>query len=331
MRLAGIDLNLLTSLDALLEERSVTRAAGRLGLTQPAVSHSLRRLRDLLGDELLVRTPQGMRPTPRALELRPAVRAALDAAEAVLQAAPAFDPRQAERRFTVAVHDQAAFQLMPQLVERMTREAPGVRIDVPPMLADRFTDELAGELDLAIGVFFDSPAGIREEHLWREEFVCVVRRGSPAARGRFDLRRYVSLPHIVVTPRGGPGSAVDDALAATGKRRTVVMTTPHFLLAPQIVATTDSGVDRAGPPGQRLRRPAAAHRSRGAPAPVRLRRRHALAHPPRPRSRPGLAARHAARRRACMTEGSPVRRILRYSTISVPPTKFWARISGPSS
>lgn len=239
MRLVGIDLNLMTSLDALLEERNVTRAAARLGLTQPAVSHSLRRLRDLLGDELLVRTPQGMRPTPRALELRPAVRAALDAAEAVLQAAPAFDPRRAERRFTVAVIDQAAFQLMPQLVERMTREAPGVRIDVPPMLAGRFSDALAGELDLAIGVFFDSPAGIREEHLWREEFVCVVRRGSRAARGRFDLGRYLSLPHIVVTPRGGPGSAVDDALAATGQRRSVVMTTPHFLLAPQIVATTD--------------------------------------------------------------------------------------------
>jgi DNA-binding transcriptional LysR family regulator len=239
VRLAGIDLNLLTSLDALLEERNVTRAAGRLGLTQPAVSHSLRRLRDLLGDELLVRTPHGMRPTPRALELRPAVRAALDAAEAVLQAAPAFDPRRAERRFTVAVIDQAAFQLMPQLVERLTREAPGVRIDVPPMLAGRFSDALAGELDLAIGVFFDSPAGIREQHLWREEFVCVVRRGSRAARGRFDLRRYLSLPHIVVTPRGGPGSPVDDALAATGQRRSVVMTTPHFLLAPQIVATTD--------------------------------------------------------------------------------------------
>ena len=239
MRLSGIDLNLLTSLDALLEERNVTRAASRLGLTQPAVSHSLRRLRDLLGDELLVRTAQGMRPTPRALELRPAVRAALDAAEAVLQAAPEFDPRRAERRFSIAVIDQAAFQLMPQLVERMTREAPGVRIDVPPMLPGRFSDELAGELDLAIGVFFDSPAGIREEHLWREEFVCVVRRGSRAARGRFDLRRYLSLPHIVVMPRGGPGSPIDDALAASGQRRTVVMTTPHFLLAPQIVATTD--------------------------------------------------------------------------------------------
>jgi len=239
VRLAGIDLNLLTSLDALLEQRSVTLAARRLGLTQPAASHALRRLRDLLGDELLVRTASGMRPTPRALELRPAVRAALEAAEAVLQAAPAFDPLRAERSFAIAVIDQSAFQLLPRLIQRLTREAPRVRIDAVPLLPGRFSEELGADLDLAIGVFFDKPAGIREAALWREEFVCVVRRDGEAARARFDLRRYLSLPHLVVAPRGGPGSPVDEELARAGQRRTVVMTVPQFLLAPQIVATTD--------------------------------------------------------------------------------------------
>src|SRR5690606_36093231 len=132
VRLAGIDLNLLTTLDALLATQSVTRAARQLGRTQPAISHALRRLRELLGDELLVRTPGGMRPTPRAHELRPAVRAALEAAEAVLQEAPAFDPARAQRAFAVSMADQASFLLLPPLAARLAREAPGVRIDVRP-------------------------------------------------------------------------------------------------------------------------------------------------------------------------------------------------------
>jgi DNA-binding transcriptional LysR family regulator len=235
VRLAGIDLNLLTVLDALLETQSVTRAAKELGRTQPAVSHALRRLRELLGDELLVRTPAGMQPTPRAHELRPAVRAAIEAAEAVLQEAPAFDPARAERTFTVAMADQASFLLLPPLVERLAREAPGVRIDQRP--GPLIT--LGDEIDLAIGVFRDEPASARQEPLFREEFACVIRRGSAAARGRFDLKRYLALPHLLVAPRGLPGSSLDDALARAGQRRRVVLTVPHFLVAPHVIATTD--------------------------------------------------------------------------------------------
>jgi DNA-binding transcriptional LysR family regulator len=239
VRLAGIDLNLLTSLDAVLEAQSVTLAAKQLGVTQPAVSHALRRLRELLGDPLLVRTARGMRPTPRAIELRPAVRAALAAAEVVLQAAPPFDPATADRVFAISVIDQGAFQLLPKLAARLAEHAPRVRIDVRPIPSERFTDALAGELDLAIGVFRDRPAGVRDEPLWREEFVCVVRRGSAAARGAFDLQRYLSLRHLFVAPRGLPGSPLDEALARRGHRRNVVLTVPHFLVAPEIVATTD--------------------------------------------------------------------------------------------
>lgn len=235
VRLAGIDLNLLTTLDALLATQSVTRAARQLGRTQPAISHALRRLRELLGDELLVRTPGGMRPTPRAHELRPAVRAALEAAEAVLQEAPAFDPARAERAFAVAMADQASFLLLPPLAARLAREAPGVRIDVRP--GPQFT--LVDEIDLAIGVFRDRPAGAREEPLFREEFTCVIRRGSAAARGRFDLKRYLALPHLLVAPRGLPGSPLDERFARAGQRRRVVLTVPHFLVAPHVIATTD--------------------------------------------------------------------------------------------
>jgi DNA-binding transcriptional LysR family regulator len=235
VRLAGIDLNLLTALDALLETQSVTRAAKELGRTQPAVSHALRRLRELLGDELLVRTPAGMQPTPRAHELRPAVRAAIEAAEAVLQEAPAFDPARAERTFTVAMADQASFLLLPRLVERLAQEAPGVRIDQRPSPLITLGDDI----DLAIGVFRDEPASMRQEPLFREEFACVIRRGSAAARGRFDLKRYLALPHLLVAPRGLPGSPLDDALARAGQRRRVVLTVPHFLVAPHVIATTD--------------------------------------------------------------------------------------------
>jgi len=239
VRLAGIDLNLMTSLDALLETQSVTLAARQLGRTQPAVSHALRRLRELLGDPLLVRSAQGMRPTPRALELRPAVRAALAAAEVVLQAAPPFDPATADRAFAISVVDQAAFQLLPTLAARLVDEAPHVRIEVRPSLEDRITEALSGALDLAVGVFRDAPAAVRTEPLWREEFVCVVRRASPAARGPFDLDRYLALRHLLVAPRGAPGSPIDETLARRGRRRNVVLTVPHFLVAPQIVATTD--------------------------------------------------------------------------------------------
>lgn len=235
MRLAGIDLNLLVTLDALLAAQSVTRAAKQLGRTQPAVSHALGRLRALLGDDLLVRTPRGMQPTPRGHALRPAVRAALEAAEAVLQEAPAFDPARAERAFAVAMTDQASFLLLPPLAARLAREAPGVRIDVRPGPLPTVFDEL----DLAIGVFRDRPAGVHDEPLFREEFACVIRRGSAAARGRFDLRRYLALPHLLVAPRGLPGSPLDDALAREGQRRRVVLTVPHFLVAPHVIATTD--------------------------------------------------------------------------------------------
>jgi DNA-binding transcriptional LysR family regulator len=235
VRLAGIDLNLLTALDALLATESVTRAARELGRTQPAVSHALRRLRELLGDDLLVRTPGGMQPTPRAAELRPAVRAAFEAAEAVLQPAPAFDPARAERTFVLAMADQASFLLLPPLIARLGLDAPGVRLEQQPgpMIA------LGDDIDLAIGVFRDQPAGVRQEPLFREEFVCVLRRGSAAARGRFDLARYLALGHLLIAPRGLPGSPLDDALARAGQRRRVVLTVPHFLVAPHVIATTD--------------------------------------------------------------------------------------------
>jgi len=238
VRLAGIDLNLLIALDAILESRSVTGAARLLGRTQPAVSHALRKLRELLDDDLLVRTRDGMQPTPRALELRPAVREALDAAERVLQSAPAFDPTTAHRTFAITTGDQIAFQVLPPLVARL-ETTPGLHLAILPASSDRMTEQLAGELDLAIGVFRDAPVNVRTEVLWKEDFACVVRRGGPAARGPFDLSRYLALRHLFISPRGRPGSPLDDVLARKGLTRTIALTVPHFLVAPHVIAQTD--------------------------------------------------------------------------------------------
>nr|HEX4318732.1 LysR family transcriptional regulator [Kofleriaceae bacterium] len=240
MRLAGIDLNLLTALEALLDESNVTRAARRLGVTQPAASHALARLRDLLGDPLLVRTPAGMQPTPHARELLPAARAALAAAEAVLQAAPAFDPATAERTFVATIPDQAGFQLLPRLVTRVAELAPGVRLEMRPAPADIGLALANGDLQLAVGVFRDPPPGpLRQQLLWREDFACVVRRGAPASRGPFDLARYLAVDHLLVAPRGTPGSLVDDVLSRAGHHRRIALVIPQFLIAPAIVAGSD--------------------------------------------------------------------------------------------
>lgn len=235
MQLAGIDLNLLTALDALLEERNVTRAARRLGRTQPAVSHALRRLRDLLGDELLVRAPAGMLPTPRALAVRPALRAALEAAAHVLGPAPQFEPATADRTFTLFAADQVAFVLLPPLLARLGKEAPRVRIHVRPVPQGGVGDDS----ELAIGVFNDQPASVVQEPLFSSGFACVLRRGSAATRGRFDLERFVGLDHLQIAPRGIPGGPLDDELARVGRTRRIAVSVPHFLVAPYIVATSD--------------------------------------------------------------------------------------------
>jgi DNA-binding transcriptional LysR family regulator len=254
MRIAGVDLNLLTSLEALLEENNVSKAARRLGVSQPAASHALARLRELLGDPLLVRTPAGMQPTPRARELRPQVRAALAAAETVLQAAPAFDPATAERTFVATIPDQVGFQILPALMPQLAK-FPGVRLELRPPPHDVALALANGDIELAVGVWRDRPmmmtassgsAGadgrrgvMIDERLWREEFACVVRRGSPAARGPLTLDRYLALDHMLVSPGGTPGSFVDDLLASKGLHRKIALVVPQFLIAPAVVAATD--------------------------------------------------------------------------------------------
>lgn len=238
-RPGSVDLNLLTVLDAVLRERSVQRAAERLAMTPSAVSHALARLRETVGDPLLVRTPRGMVPTARAERLAPRLRDALHTLEGVFEEEAGFDPGAAHQFFTVSSADLAQFVILPPLLQLLAREAPGLRLVVRPPRMDVFDGLASGALDLAFGVFNEAPEDFRYQAVFREEFLCMLRRGHPAAGTPLDLDGWLALQHVSVAPRGGPGSIVDSALAKLGRRREIALTVPHFLMAPLIVAETD--------------------------------------------------------------------------------------------
>ena len=239
--LAGVDLNLVVALDALLAERHVTRAAARLGLTQSAASHALARLRDLFGDPLLLRGPGGtMVATPLASRLAPQVRKVLDELAGVLRG-ESFDPATARHAFHVGTGDYAEAVLLPQLAQRLGKLAPGIDLWIHTF-PDWGDPELAtGAVDLVIAPPRGKAraAGTYEKVLFDESFTCLLRAGHPYAKGKLTLARYCELSHLFVAPRGTPGGVVDDALALAGRSRRVAIAVPHFLAVPGIVASTD--------------------------------------------------------------------------------------------
>lgn len=244
LHIEALDLNLLVALRALLTERHVTRAAARVGLSQPAMSHALARLRELLGDALLVRTPSGMQPTLRAEAMLVPLDRALSAIEAVLATPAPFVPARSTRQLRIATNDYMELVLFPRLLARLWGEAPGVDVRVRNM-GDRTDEELQeGKIDLAIGLAtqFGTPhprQGLRLQTIVSDRFVCVVREGHPTVKKRLSLEQFVALPHALVAPRGESGGIVDAALAMMGKKRRVAVEVPHFLVAPHVVRETD--------------------------------------------------------------------------------------------
>ena len=241
VHLAGVDLNLLVVLDALLAERSVTRAARRVGLSQSAASHALARLRALVHDPILVRAPRGaMVPTPRALALEAPVRQALAALSSALAAEPAFEPARARRTFRLAASDYAELVLLPPLLERLLTVAPGLDLWVV-QAGEAMVDDLAvGRADLAlVPLRSEATPGFYQRRLFEERFVCVVRAGHPLTRKRMSLARFIAYPHVLIAPRGQPGSWIDDQLLSMNKRRRIAVAVPHFLVAPHLLGTTD--------------------------------------------------------------------------------------------
>lgn len=247
-----LDLNLLRVFDAVMEERNLTRAAAGLAMTQPAVSNALRRLRDALHDELFVRAGYGVQPSPRALELWPAVRVALDGLRAVIQP-PEFDAAASRETFVLAMADATAALLMAPLVRQLEAQAPGLSLRVRPLLTRDPREMLVrGELDLAVGHFpaaiaaigmasmqEGAPGQIDHQRLYDSTYVCVMRADHPLGAVNLDLDRYCSARHLLVSFSGRPFGFVDEALAAIGRRRRVVLTVNQFFTAGQVVAETD--------------------------------------------------------------------------------------------
>lgn len=237
--LRRIDLNLLVILDALLSEQHVTRAAERLHLSQPAVSHALARLRETLGDPLLVRAGAGLVATPRALELMAPLREALASVQALL-APNTFDPASAKRRFRLAMSDYGAAIVLPGLIARLRQEAPGIDLQISHASREGMLDGvLNGDIDLAAGVFPELPHELRCTPLFEEQFVCLVDARRLPASGVLDLPTYLARSHVLLEMRGSGTPEIERALTAIGQRRHVAVSLPHWSVAPQLIAGTD--------------------------------------------------------------------------------------------
>lgn len=236
-----LDLNLLLTLEALLAERNVTRAAARLHLSQPAVSAQLGRLRDLFDDPLLIPAQRGMTPTAKALELVDPLRESLDQVRAILATHRSFDPATVRLTVTIACTDYFQIALVKPLLAALRGQAPGIRValrnlDLPQLEAQM----VRGEVDLALMNPRIAPPGLRGRELFGERYVLIGRRHHPLLREGIGVAEFARLEHVIVSPRGGGFvSAVDDALAAFGHQRNVVLSAASFLFVPEIVSQSD--------------------------------------------------------------------------------------------
>ena len=232
------DLSLLLTLDAMLQEGNVTRAARRLGLSTPAASHALARIRARLGDPLLVRSGRSMTLTPRAEQLRPLVRSLVEDATRVLSALGPFDARALKRTFTIFATDHALLVLGPAVDRLVRAEAPDVSLRFLPSVIDDWIPLRDGTGDLSVCLPGNFPPEFRTRPLLTERFVCVVRKDHPRVGRRLTLDTYLSLDHMVVAPLGKP-SHVDTLLAERGQARKIRCIVPYFASALHLVAVTN--------------------------------------------------------------------------------------------
>lgn len=240
MNIDDLDLNLLTIFDRVRHEGSITRAAETLGLSQPAVSNALSRLRAATRDRLFVRTSGGMVPTAYAERIAPAVGQALVGIRTALAQDTGFDPATAERRFTLNVTDLGEAYFLPSLVERLSAIAPGIRFLALPTPRERPGHALAdGTVDLAVGNLPKLGSDIYQQQLFRERYVCIVRADHPAFGSRMSVREFERAGHVLAAPSGTGHAAVERVLLRHGGRRRISLEVQHFLAVPSIVAQTD--------------------------------------------------------------------------------------------
>ena len=240
MELSDIDLNQLVLFQQLMVERRVSRVADNMGLTQPAVSNALAKLRRLFDDELFVRTPGGMMPTPFAEQLAEPIGCALGMIHSGLNQHRPFDPATVKRAVTVGMTDIGEVVFLPALVERLRREAPGISLSTVRNSATNLRDDMeAGKVDLAIGPLPQLKAGFFQRRLFRQRYVCLFRKGHPLDRKRLSLTDFKAAEHLIVVSAGTGHGKVDDLIRRAGVERTVRLTIPHFVSVGHILQRSD--------------------------------------------------------------------------------------------
>lgn len=241
VNLRQLDLNLLVTLDVLLSEQNVTRAAQRLNYSQPSISVHLGKLRDVFDDPLLLPGPRGMRPTARAQALREPLRQALAALEHAVAPVAPFEPAQARDTWRVAASDVSASSILLPVLAGLRVAAPHTRVAVLQLVPARVARQAEeGDVDLAFHTRDDSPETLRSRVLFTERYVLVGRKDHPRLRRKPTLAQFCKLEQVIVSPDGGGFSGVtDSALAALGLSRQVVLSVPHFLVVPHALITTD--------------------------------------------------------------------------------------------
>ena len=240
MDIRSVDLYLLKAFDALTNERAVTRAAGRIGLSQPAMSHALARLRSLFADDLFVRTPAGLEPTARAREIAPLVAAAIEHVEAALNLGVGFDPAKSTGIFTAGMAEYAEVALVGRLAEAFARQAPRATLRLTPLTGIDAAEQLdRGAIDVAVAHLVTTPTHIESRLLLRDPFVVIARRGHPITGQDLSIEAYATLNHVLVSPRGATSGALDRILVDFGLRRRIALLVATYLALPVALAASD--------------------------------------------------------------------------------------------
>lgn len=240
MKLRRLDLTVLLVFLNLMRDRKAVLVADRMGLTQSSISHALKRLRDTFGDPLFLRKPHGMEPTAVAIRLEPEIRKAVDALNGALVSPEAFDPASASGVLRIGAYDSEMAVLVPQMIACIQAEAPGLKFAARALGRRDALDALeTGELDLAIGFFWDLPAAFIATPLYDERYLTVARRGHALFEEGFSLKRYLAARHLVVSPNGDLSGIVDRSLKTLGKTRNVVCAVPQFFPALATLAASD--------------------------------------------------------------------------------------------
>lgn len=240
MNIDRLDLNLLAVFDAVWRLKSVSQAAEELGLSQPATSNAVRRLREHFSDRLFVRTADGMQPTPLAQELGPLLSTALAQIQSSLQRRREFNARDETRTYTIIMTDVGDIVFLPPLLGYLKANAPGISLRTVQLSADATQRALeSGAVDLAIGFMPDLKSGVYQQQLFTTEYVCIVRRSHPAIRGRLTRKQFLDATHAVAEAAGTGHYVVEEQLARLGVRRRIGLRVPSFLALPPIVAASD--------------------------------------------------------------------------------------------